>query len=562
MRGATVQSRSLAKSPIACQFDVHQLQSIRISLLDPVTQHAKRTEPTPGLGPTERLSQQLTTAIEQVAEAVMITDTRGAILYVNPAFETTTGYTRAEVLGQNPRLLKSGLQDAAFYEKLWATLAGALTWRGRLVNRKKDGTIFTEEATISPVRDESGAVASYVAVKRDITAQLALEAQLLQAQRMEVVGRLAGGVAHDFNNLLTIILTYSAEAIEALPEGDPLRADLLEVKRAGERGATLTRQLLAFSRKQVVQPETIVVNEVLTEMDKMLRRLIGEDVTLELVCAPEPWAIHADRSQIEQVVMNLAVNARDAMPGGGTLRIAAANVELGGAPAGQSPALPPGAYVQLTVSDTGVGIDAPTLDRIFEPFFTTKGPGKGTGLGLSMVQGIVRQSLGEVEVTSEPGRGARFTLTFPRRIAAADSPAAVRPDTASPRRGAETILVVEDREELLRVVRRMLEMKGYTVLTAADGPEAVRVSAWHGDTIHLLLTDVVMPGGMLARDLAARLCAERPGLKVLFMSGYTDDAVLRQGISTLGTHFLNKPFTGTVLTAKVRAVLDAPQPRP
>ena len=365
-----------------------------------------------GLGATER--ERLLAAIDQVGESVVITALDGTITYVNPAFEAVTGYARAEVVGKNPRLLKSGVQSPEVYRTLWDTVASGKTWQGRLVNRRKDGRLYTEDATISPVRDAAGVVTSYVGVKRDITRELELEAQLRQAQRMESIGRLAGGVAHDFNNLLSVILSYTGFALTALPKGHALHEDLLEVQLAGERAAALTRQLLAFSRKQVLRPVVLDLGQVLSEMEKLLRRTLGEDIELSLVQAPELAVVRADPGQIEQVLLNLAINARDAMPHGGRLTITTGNVELDAAHAERHPGAQPGPHVMLAVSDTGVGIDEQTQTRIFEPFFTTKEPGKGTGLGLSTVHGIVQQSGGSITVTSSPGQGASFQIYLPR----------------------------------------------------------------------------------------------------------------------------------------------------
>jgi PAS domain S-box-containing protein len=499
--------------------------------------------------------QRLATAIEQAAEVVVVTDRDGSIVYVNPAFEAVTGYSRAEVLGHNPRLLKSGAQSEGFYRALWETISSGKNWHGRIVNKKKDGTLYTEDATISPVRDPAGAITSYVAVKRDITPDLALEAQFLQAQKMEGIGRLAGGIAHDFNNLLSVILSCTAFVAEGLREGDPLLDDLLEVTKAGERAAGLTRQLLAFSRKQVLQPEPLDLNRIAAGIEKMLDRILGEDIELHLTLAADLGRTMADPGQIEQVIMNLAVNARDAMPEGGLLTIETSNVELDAEYAASHMAVKPGPYVMLAVTDTGCGIDEQTKGRIFEPFFTTKEPGKGTGLGLSTVYGIVKQTGGTVWVYSEPGRGTTFKVYLPRDLSAGLAPVTKPPAVPRRAKGNETILVVEDEEALRMVARRTLEAAGYKVLTAADGEEALVASDRHPGEIHLLLTDVVMPR-MGGRALAAKLSKTRPGLEVLYMSGYTGDAIVHHGVLEVGTHFLAKPFSSADLTRRVREVLD------
>jgi PAS domain S-box-containing protein len=496
---------------------------------------------------------RLSMAIEQSAEVVMLTDVRGTIEYANPAFERTTGYSRAEVLGLNPRLLKSGVQDEAFYRKLWATLTSGQPWTGRLVNKKKDGTLYSEDATISPVRDLTGTTTGYVAVKRDLTATLALEAQLLHAQKMEAVGQLAGGVAHDFNNVLSVILSYADLIVGDLKPGDPFRADIEEIRAAGVRAAALTRQLLAFSRQQVLEAKVLNLNLTLAGMEKMLHRLLGADVELTLLTAAGLWSVKADPGQFEQIVMNLAVNARDAMPRGGQLTIETANVELDDQYAMTHAEIRAGAYVQVAVSDTGTGMEPATQKRIFEPFFTTKDKGKGTGLGLATVFGIVKQSGGHIEVYSEWGKGTTFKMYFPRVAAVADA----RPSEAvalEPDLGNETILLVEDDDALRVVARTILRRHGYVVLEAANGGEALLVCEQHGAKIHLLLTDVVLPR-MSGRQLADRLATLRPEMKVIFMSGYTDDAILQHGILESGVPFLQKPFTPTSLTRKVREEL-------
>jgi PAS domain S-box-containing protein len=499
-------------------------------------------------------AERLTVAIDQVAEMVVLTDAAGAIEYVNPAFESGTGYSRKEVLGKNPRLLKSGEHDAAFYQALWRTLGSGRTWRGRMRNRRKDGAIYTEEATISPVRSTAGAITGYLAFKRDITRDLGLEAQLRQAQKMESIGRLAGGVAHDFNNLLTVILSYVGLVLDEVPAGHPLREDILEIRRAGERAAALTGQLLALSRRQVLQPVRIDLNRLLEDMRKMLRRTIGEDIDLVQRPADTLGVVVADRSQLEQVIVNLVINARDAMPGGGKIIIETKDVDLEAGLAVQSQDVKPGPYVMLAVSDTGAGMDAQTRARVFEPFFTTKGTGKGTGLGLSTVYGIVTQSGGYISVYSEPGQGTSFKIYLPR----VQGPSVDAGPTDTPpgtRARSETILVVEDEEALRRVIVKTLEAAGYPVLEASRGAAALEAQGRHPGPIHLVLTDVVMPQ-MNGRMLVDELVKHRPAVKVLYMSGYTDDAVVHHGVLERGTQFLSKPFTATDLLRKVREVLE------
>ena len=339
---------------------------------------------------------RLSEVVNQAAEAVLMTDTSGDIVYVNPAFEKVSGYSRAEVMGRNPRLLKSGKQGPEFYREVWQTITHGLVWSGRLTNRRKDGTLSEEEATIFPVCDPGGRIVNYVAIKRDVTQELRLQEQLQQSQKMEAVGRLAGGVAHDFNNLLTVIMGYGEMAMEGLPQDSPVRSMVGEIVTAGKRATELTRQLLAFSRKQVVQPKVFDLNEVVSSAERLLRRLIGEDIDLLAVRDPYLGRIEADPGQIEQVIMNLAVNARDAMPKGGRLTIETQNVDVGEIDTQRHLGVEPGRYVMLAVSDSGVGMDADAKAHAFEPFFTTKEKGKGTGLGLAMVYGIVKQHGGDV----------------------------------------------------------------------------------------------------------------------------------------------------------------------
>ena len=395
--------------------------------------------------------------------------------------------------------------------------------------------------------------------KRHEHERASLTEQLQTAQKMEAVGRLAGGMAHDFNNLLSVILGYADFASHALREEDPLRTDLEEIRGAAERAATLTRQLLAFSRRQVLEPQVVELNRVATDLEKMLRRLIGEDIQLVLSLAPDLGYVKVDPGQVEQVIMNLVVNARDAMPTGGTLTLETANVELDGDYAARHVGVRPGPYVRLTICDTGCGMDEATRQRIFEPFFTTKEKDKGTGLGLSTVYGIVKQSGGTVWASSEPGRGTVFDIYLPR-VTGAPSPAAAPPVAERPRGGSETLLVVEDEEPVRNLVTRILQAAGYRVLSAANGGEALLACEQHPGPIHLLLTDVVMPQ-MSGKQLAERLGLLKPGLRVLYMSGYPDEAIASHGVRTPGTTFLGKPFGAAELTRKVRSALDEPSLR-
>ena len=498
--------------------------------------------------------------VEQAAEPIVITKTDATIIYVNRAFEQQTGYSREEVLGKRPSVLQSGKHDRAFYEKMWGTLLKGEPWTGVLVNRRKDGTLYQEETVISPIRDADGRLVNFVAIKLDVTREKELEAQLRQSQKMEAVGRLAGGVAHDFNNMLTVITGYSEFLLKRLSASDPIRSELEAIRQAGERAAGLTRQLLAFSRKQILAPQVLNVNRVVSETDKMLRRLIGEDIELVAILAPDLGNVKADPGQIEQVVMNLAVNARDAMPEGGRLTIETANVDLSEEYAREHIDASPGPHVMLAVSDTGVGMDEETRSHIFEPFFTTKEMGKGTGLGLSTVHGIVKQSDGSIDVESLPERGTTFKIFLPRIEETAEASAAKSgPDRELS--GTETVLLVEDDPGVRAFGVRVLRERGYTVIEARGGAEALSLAGRHAGPIHLVVSDVVMPG-MSGRDMAERLAVQRPGTKILYMSGYTDDAISRHGVLDPGTAFLQKPFTPDALVRTARSVLDGQRTAP
>jgi PAS domain S-box-containing protein len=505
---------------------------------------------------------RLTTAIEQSAETTMITDLNGTILYVNPAFEKASGYTREEALGQNPRFLKSGQHDAEFYRKMWAVLGHGEVWSGRITNKKKDGTLYDEDASISPVRDAAGKVVNYVAVKRNVTHEAQLEAQLRQSQKMEAVGQLAGGVAHDFNNMLAII-RGNAELL--LMDEEQFTAEAREglehVVAASERAANLTRQLLTFSRKQVMQPQPLLLNEVIANLSKMLRRVISEDINLQCHYPARLPHVQADTGMMEQVILNLVVNARDAMPAGGQLHVATEQVTLDQAQARVKLGAYAGEFVCLLVSDTGTGIAPEMLPRIFEPFFTTKEVGKGTGLGLATVYGIVQQHQGWIEVSSRVGQGTTFKVFLPA-IPTPTRSAAAAVAGADIRGGKETILLVEDEHTVRLTTRRVLERKGYKVWEATSAQEALEL--WHSyeGEIALLLTDIIMPGEMSGRDLAERLWEQRPGLNVIFMSGYSAD-LLGKGtefIRRTRSYFLQKPAASRTLLETVRRCLDEKAP--
>jgi two-component system cell cycle sensor histidine kinase/response regulator CckA len=635
--------------------------------------------------PTRIEELKLRLALERTSDTIFLTAPDGRITYVNPAFERLYGFTSGEAIGKTARLLKSGIQDASFYERLWAKLLAKEVVAVEMINRAKDGRLVHVEASANPIIDDQGSTIGFMAIQRDITerrqmeerrrqsedalrqseeqyrglfdsspvptwvfdtetmrflavnetavrhygysrdeflrmkvteirsaedatrltelarsarpgvirygiwrhrrkdgtaidaditgqafetgnrramivyaqdvtAQRLLEEQFRQAQKMEAVGRLAGGVAHDFNNLLSVILSYASMTVSSLPADSPLREDIGEVERAALRAAELTGQLLAFSRRQVLQPRVVDLNESLVKMERMLRRLLGEDVELAIVGTPSLWRVKVDPGQIEQVVMNLAVNARDAMPSGGRLTIETDNVMLDDVYARAHPGTAPGPHVMMAVSDNGVGMAEATRSHIFEPFFTTKEVGRGTGLGLSTVLGIVQQSGGSIWVYSEVGKGTTFKLYFPRSEQVGEE---IRHrSSGAPRlhRG-ETILLAEDEEQVRHLVRSILVRNGYQVLAASTPAEAIDLAERHSGQIHLLLTDLVMPG-MDGRKLARRMISSRPDVKVLYVSGYTGQVLVSHGALDEGVAFLQKPITPGALLDKVREVLD------
>jgi PAS domain S-box-containing protein len=623
---------------------------------------------------------RLAAAIEQSDEVVLIAGLKGEVEFVNPAFTRVSGYSREEIQGRNPRLLKSGKHDQTFYKRLWDTILAGEIWRGEFINRKKDGSLYTQRTTITPVHDATGKLTNFIEISEDITqrkrdeealrrseedfrslvinapygicranqdgsrltavnpavvkmlgysseeevlalnlatdllssptelarvvemvsqqegfqhletvwkrkdgkmitvhgsgravrdgagvlrfewivedvtATREMEQQLRQAQKMEAVGRLAGGIAHDFNNLLTVIRGY-AELMLGETDLEKVRTRAQNIMKASDRTAGLTRQLLAFSRKQVLWPQVLDLNAVMAEIQKMLPSLLGEDVRVVVIPGPKLGRVKVDPSQLEQVLMNLAINARDAMTKGGKLVLETANVECDEAYCALHPGAQPGSYVMLAVSDSGCGMDAETQAHIFEPFFTTKPKDKGTGLGLATVYGIVKQSGGHIWVYSEPSVGTTFKVYLPR-VEKKGAAVPLPPRPAEKAEGTETILLVEDQEDLRALALEFLEQRGYRVLQARNGAEALEVAAGHVDPIHLLVTDIVMPG-MRGRELAEKLCSSRPQMKVLFVSGYTDGSILQNGELGLGSAFLEKPFTSDSLARKVRQVLNS-----
>src|SRR2546430_11901630 len=503
-----------------------------------------------------RVSEATYTAlVEQAPLGIYRSTPAGRFVSANAALARMLGYSSpAQLLtldmardvytdpDERRRLVERDTYTDRVYDELEAT------WK------RKDGTHIRVQLSVRASRDKDGRVEFYEAFVRDITTQRQLEAQLVQAQKMEAIGRLAGGVAHDFNNLLTVILSYSELLLEELPKDSSNRDDIGQIRKAAQGASELTRQLLAFSRQQVLEPKVVDLNAAVTGIERLLARVLREDIQLRCTLAADAGTVRVDPGQLEQVIMNLAVNAPDAMPNAGRLTVATANVSLDETYMQARPLAAPGRYVMLAVTDTGTGMDAATQARIFEPFFTTKEVGKGTGLGLATVQGIVQQSGGFIWVYSEPNHGTCFKVYLPRVDA---PPAKAEAVAGDPLRGTGPLIVVEDVEAVRAVTRRMLERYGYRVLEAADGEAAIRLAANSAEHIHLLLTDVVMPN-VSGRDLAEMFAKTFPSSKVLFMSGYTDDAIVRHGILQEGIAYLQKPFTPESLASKVRAVLDLP----
>jgi len=482
----------------------------------------------------------------------------------NRAFAQDAGFgDQRDIIGKDDRHMAWAAQaDAYRTDDLSVMGSGEAKLLIEEPQTTPEGKTITLLTSKVPLLDSKGQVCGILGAYMDITDRKQaeknaanLQKQLLHSQKMEAVGRLAGGIAHDFNNLLAVILSYTGFALETISEGDPLGNDLLEVKKAGERAAALTRQLLSFSRKQLAQPMTLNLNQITIGVEKMLRRILGEEIELIQRYATDLGLTQADPGQIEQVLMNLAVNARDAMPEGGRLTLETSNVELGEEYAARHADVEPGSYVMLSVTDTGCGMDEPTKARLFEPFFTTKEKDKGTGLGLSTVYGIVNQSGGHIQVFSELGHGTTFKVYLPRHKTATLATTAYPPKVTKLFMGTETILLTEDEDAVRNLTRRILRNAGYTVLTAANGGEALLIGAQHSGAIHLLLTDVIMPR-MSGKTLAQELLKTRPTLKILYMSGYTDNIMDAQGPIEESTHFIGKPFDMIDLTRKVRQILD------
>lgn len=496
---------------------------------------------------------KLSAAIEQSPVTIIITDAQGRIEYVNPKFTELTGYLPEEALGRNPRILKSGETPADDYQSLWATISAGKVWRGELHNRKKDGELFWEAATISPVHNRSGEITHYIAIKEDITEQRKLEAQLRQSQKMEAIGLLAGGIAHDFNNMLMAISGYGGLLQMKMAEDDPLRPNVDKILQASDRAAGLTRGLLTFSRKQEANLQPANLNEIVKAVEKFLDRVIGEEISLQLTSRVDPLPVHVDSGQIEQVLMNLVTNGRDAMLHGGTLTITTEATEIDSDYIHLHGYGEAGKYALISVTDCGIGMDASTVQRIFDPFFTTKEIGKGTGLGLSIVYGIVKQHKGYIDVISTPGEGTTFQVYLPLRSAPGEVGAGLPQGDLA--RGTETILLAEDESELRRLVAEILTEFGYSVIEAVNGEEAVARFREHRGAIDLLLFDLVMPiqNGKLACQEIREIGGAPP---VIFMSGYSQEITRKNGLLAEEDELIMKPVSPQTLLRKIREVLD------
>ncbi|MGD9900419.1 MAG: PAS domain S-box protein [Calditrichaceae bacterium] len=507
----------------------------------------------------EQLSR-LASVVEQASESIIITDINGKIEYVNPTFEKVTGYSFMEVLDKNPRILKSGEHAGEFYKNLWNTLIANKTWTGTFANKRKDGSSFYETAVIFPIKNAAGKTINYAAVKRDITNERKLEQQLFQSQKMESIGLLTGSIAHDFNNIMTAILGYAELMITQMESDNPFYGKVIGIMKAGKKSSSLTRQLLAFSRKQIIEPRIININHVILELEKMLHRLIGEDIKMESILAGRIQPIKADPAQIEQILINLVINARDAInqkAKNASLRkfiieteAVYLDEEFVSAHIGSNV----GPYVRMGVKDNGTGMDKVTESKIFEPFFTTKEKERGTGLGLATVYGIVKQNNGCIFVETELGIGTLFNIYWPQSDEK-DIQLYEQEEEREMGSGNETVLVVEDDLDVRKIACFALESFGYKILEASNGMEALKLVKSKKVKIDLIMTDVIMPE-MGGKDLVDALKKIIPDIKVIFTSGYTDDRIVSSGVLQKGINFINKPYSFNALGKKVRDVLD------
>jgi PAS domain S-box-containing protein len=496
----------------------------------------------------------LSSAIEQSSEVVVITDLMGKIQYTNPAFERITGYRMQEVVGENPRVLKSGKHEEQFYHALWETILSGGIWKGYMINRRKDGVLYEEEAVVFPVKDHDGRIVNFTKIARDVTEEREMESSLRQAQKMEALGRLAGGVAHDFNNLLTGLIGNAELARSALLEGDPIVRNVDEILRISDRASNLIRQLLVFSRKDITAPRVLDVNDILLEMEGLLSRLIGEHIEISTDLSPLVSCVKIDVTRLEQIIINLTINARDAMPRGGRLMLRTYMVDLGQDPSLGHKDAQNNRYVCIEVSDTGIGLDDKTMPHIFEPFFTTKEKGKGTGLGLSTVYGIVKQSNGFIKVESQLSVGTTFRIFLPP---------AESPDTVTQKgghvnerlyRGTETILVVEDEETIRDFLKVTLEASGYNAHFASNAGDALLLC--DSLTPDLALLDLVLPD-INGRELSVKIEEKFKETKILFMSGYSQDIIENYFFDKEHFNFISKPFKTIEILEKIWKTLHS-----
>jgi PAS domain S-box-containing protein len=508
---------------------------------------------------SEEAQKRLATAIEQSIESVMITDRNGKIQYINPAFERISGYRKEEVIGRDTRFLKSDRLDSSFYKDQLTAIRSGKPWKGRLLSQKKDGQIFYEDVAISPVRDSSGEIINFVDVGHDVTENVELQMQLLQAQKMEAIGTLAGGIAHDFNNLLQIVLGYSEVVLLRKKEGEHDYADLQQIYQAGKRGADLVKSLMTFSRKVETKLVPVNLNQEITQVQHLLSNTIPKTINITLHLNGNLDSIKADPSQIGQVLMNLGVNARDAMADGGILTFETLNVQLDKEYCDTHLEAKPGSYILLTVSDTGQGMDRETLSHIFEPFFSTKEVGKGTGLGLATVYGIVKQHGGHITCYSEPGLGTTFNIYLPTIEKERDSEA---PTVENPiPGGTETILLVDDEEALRELGSTLLNEFGYKVITANDGKQALDIYQREGDHISLIILDLIMPV-MDGKKCLEEILLVNPNTKVVMASGYSEGGPASGATAGRAKGFVQKPYNMRELLTTVREVLDKDVPGP
>jgi len=501
----------------------------------------------------EEERNRLWQAVGQTTDSVVIMDNEGTILYTNPAFEKMTGYSSQEALGQNFCQLHIPTEDTCLCNEIFEAMQSGSLWHGQVTCHRKDNSIYKEEINLTPVRNQPGSNLNYIAVSRDITLQLKMEELIMQQQKMDSLGRLAGGVAHDFNNLLTPILGYIDLLLEDEALSSTAKENLKTVQKAAEGAQALTRELLTFSRKQNYELKTVDLRDILADFQDMMRRTVREDIQFSILPGDIPLNMKADASQIKRVILNLALNAQDAMPNGGKITIETRPVELDAQWCEANPGYKPGQYILLSFADTGVGMSKETLTHIYEPFFSTKGE-KGTGMGLPTVYGIVNQHAGIIQVQSEPGQGTVFQLYFPREVTERLRPAPLT-DQKKNIEGTETILVVEDNEMVRKLACSILRTHGFKTLEAKDGLEGLELYGKSTRKIHLLLTDVVMPR-MNGKELFEQLSALKPDIKVLYMSGYPEEIITPHGIVPKGLQFLQKPFTFNTLLEKVREVLD------